>query len=132
LNPLPPVSAQADGTAIGERFDSKPLAPWGKTKAAFGNPVTFTRQSAGQDDEISFVTEAGLNLNLQLTRRLSFQTGYNIMHLGNVAPASDQVAFGNPNNDNTIFGAVGPVVPTAVDTSRLWLQGVTMGMSWVW
>ena len=107
-------------------------AAHGRVGNTSGNPVTFTRQSAGQDDEISFVSEGGLNLNLQLTRRLSFQTGYNLMYLGNVALASDQVAFGNPTNDGTVVGVVGPLIPTGVDTSHLWLHGVTMGMSWVW
>jgi hypothetical protein len=99
----------------------------------FGNPLPFsTRQSAGQDDEAAFVTETGIKLNVQLTSRLSWQTGYNVLYLGGVALASDQIAVSDPDLRSTIVGVQGPIVNSAVDTSHLWLHGMTMSLAWAW
>jgi len=84
--------------------------------------LTIDSTSGGDsDDELSFVFESGLNAGVQLTERLTFQAGYNIMWLNGVALASDQIAA------TDLAGG-----PSRVDTRNLFLHGLTLGATFVW
>lgn len=98
----------------------------------FRSGATNTINSArGSDDEFSYMFESGLNANVQMTRRLSFQAGYNIMWINGVALASDQIAVSNPTGGGTAQG-VNPTQTSQVDTTSLFLHGMTLGLTYAW
>lgn len=92
---------------------------------------TTANSSAGNDDELAFAVEAGLKFNVLLTRRLSLQTGYNVMWLDGVALASNQIAGSDPAGFGVAPG-VNPTVPAPVDTTQLFLHGMTLGLTYAW
>jgi hypothetical protein len=67
----------------------------------------------------------------RLTERLTFNAGYTFIYIGNVVRAGDQID--TTVNPNLIPPAtnVGPERPAfAFNQSRLWLQGITLGLDY--
>lgn len=109
-NPLR-VSLMAKGGVYGNDADTR-----------FTSTIVGGTRSAGT--AVAFVGEAGLTASYRLTRRLALRGGYEVLWLDNVARASEAAAA-----TTQIAGGTQSTINT---DGRLWYNGATTGVEFVW
>jgi hypothetical protein len=84
-------------------------------------------------DDLAFVPEVGLNIGLQLTRRLKTQAGYSFLWVSRVARAGEQIDPVVNVTQFPILSGNGPLIGPARPTLKFaetdfWAHGLNFGL----
>jgi hypothetical protein len=110
------------------------LRPDGST-FGFQAGLFALRSNLGRDqqDDLAFIPEVGLNVGLQLTRRLSLYAGYSFLWVSTVARAGEQMdpvvnvtQFPIRSGDGPLVGPARPAFNFA--GTDFWAQGLDFGL----
>jgi hypothetical protein len=85
---------------------------------------TIVSGTSSADTAAAFVGEVGLTASYRLTRHIALRAGYEVLWLDNVALASEAAAA-------TVQGGGGTRSTINTD-GRLWYNGATTGVEFVW
>ena len=84
-------------------------------------------------ERLAFIPEVGLNVGLQVTRRLKISAGYSLLWISTVARAGEQLdpvvnttQFPIRSGNGPLVGPARPAFP--FDESDFWAQGVRFGL----
>jgi hypothetical protein len=111
------------------------LSPNGVTTILPPGGLYALRSNSGrhQQDELAFVPEVGLNVGLQMTRRLKLFTGYSFLWISTVARAGEQIdpvinttQYPIRSGNSPLVGPARPAFP--FNQSDFWAQGVRFGL----
>lgn len=110
------------------------LGPDGST-TIFQGGLLALRSNIGrhQRDELAFVPEVGLNVGLQVTRRVKLYAGYSFLWVNTVARAGEQIDPVVNETQFPILSGNGPLVGPArpsfhFDGADFWAQGLNFGL----
>ena len=110
----------------------------GESAQTFQGGLLATRSNIGdfKRDRFSFVPEAGLNIGYQITSNLRGIIGYNLLYWDGVVRPGEQIDRGvdlNQIPNSRPSPALSQPRPRVLfNESSLWVQGVSVGVVWLW
>jgi hypothetical protein len=110
------------------------LRPNGSTPVLKGGLLALRSNIGSHErDELAFVPEVGLNIGLQLTRRLKTQAGYSFLWVSRVARAGEQIDPVVNVTQFPILSGNGPLIGPARPTLKFaetdfWAHGLNFGL----